>query len=167
MIVLRGLAVGVVGEKKKRNAVGPSDGKTNGVRVNMATPARIAMVRKPLMNMNAAQTGRSGKRSRRRDNCSRSTSPRVTRGSRTSSGWREGRGRSGSAIRSTVSHATIEIEGVQEKASIHEEDDNRCESGRNQHVRVTAQQSVDRRREKPELDHDQRADQETNRREER
>jgi hypothetical protein len=46
--------------KKKRNAVGPSDGKTNGVRVAMATAARSAIVAKPFRNMKSAHTWRSG-----------------------------------------------------------------------------------------------------------
>src|SRR6185436_20142554 len=39
-IVCRGLAAGARGVKKKRNAVGPNDGKTNGVRETIATAAR-------------------------------------------------------------------------------------------------------------------------------
>jgi hypothetical protein len=45
--------------KNKRNAVGPSEGKTNGVRDIIATPAKRAMVTKPLINMKSAQIGRS------------------------------------------------------------------------------------------------------------
>ena len=58
-MVCRGLAAGARGVKKKRNAVGPSDGKTNGVRDTIATAARSAIVMKPFRNMNKAQIGRS------------------------------------------------------------------------------------------------------------
>jgi hypothetical protein len=50
---------GARGVKKNRKAVGPSDGKTNGVREIIATAARSAIVTKPLRNMNSAQIGRS------------------------------------------------------------------------------------------------------------
>ena len=58
-MVCRGVAAGARGVKKKRKAVGPSEGKTNGVRDTIATPARSAMVTKPLRNMKSAQIGRS------------------------------------------------------------------------------------------------------------
>jgi hypothetical protein len=57
--VCPGLAAGARGVKKNRNAVGPSEGNTNGVRETIATAARIAIVTKPFRNMNRAQMGRS------------------------------------------------------------------------------------------------------------
>jgi hypothetical protein len=58
-MVCRGLAAGARGVKKKRNAVGPSEGNTNGVPDAIATAARTAIVTKPFRNMNRAQIGRS------------------------------------------------------------------------------------------------------------
>jgi hypothetical protein len=46
--------------KKNRNAVGPSDGNTNGVREIIATAASSAIVANPFRNMKSAQTRRSG-----------------------------------------------------------------------------------------------------------
>src|SRR5207244_12706583 len=60
--VLRGLAAGTAGVKKSRKAVGPSEGKTKGVWETIATPARIAMLRNPLINTNRAGPKRAGKR---------------------------------------------------------------------------------------------------------
>ena len=61
-IVYLGLAVGAPGVWKRRKAVGPSDGKTNGVRVSMATMDKIPIVIKLLMNKNAALISRLGNR---------------------------------------------------------------------------------------------------------
>jgi hypothetical protein len=48
-MVLRGLEASAKGEKKKRYAVGPSDGKTKGLPVKRASNASSPMVIKPLM----------------------------------------------------------------------------------------------------------------------
>jgi hypothetical protein len=48
-IVFRGLEASESGEKKKRYAVGPSDGKTNGLLVKRATKASIPIVMNPLI----------------------------------------------------------------------------------------------------------------------
>src|SRR6476646_286198 len=68
-IVLRGLEASARGEKKKRYAVGPSDGKTNGLPVITASRASSPIVTKPLMNTYAART-------RRGEKCSKSHSSR-------------------------------------------------------------------------------------------
>src|SRR5262249_16718518 len=52
---LRGLALGRAGQKKKRNAVAPRDGKINGMRNTIAVPVRIPMVINPFKNINAPQ----------------------------------------------------------------------------------------------------------------
>jgi hypothetical protein len=46
-IVLRGLEFSASGAMKSRYAVGPSDGKTNGLPVTTASSASRAMVMKP------------------------------------------------------------------------------------------------------------------------
>src|SRR5262245_43400697 len=58
-IVCLGDEAGERGEKKNRNAVGPSDGKMNGVWEIIATAANNAIVMKPFRNMKSAQMGRS------------------------------------------------------------------------------------------------------------
>src|SRR5215471_11015095 len=80
-MVCRGDAVGDVGVKNSRNAVGPSDGKTNGVRESIATSAMSPIEVKPLMNMNNAHTGRSGNRRRSAVRRKRAARPRTTSGS--------------------------------------------------------------------------------------
>ena len=80
-MVLRGLAVGKVGEKKRRKAVGPSDGKMNGVWEAIAMAARRAVVINPFRNMKAAQTTRSGKRASNRAVGKSRTGPATTFGS--------------------------------------------------------------------------------------
>ena len=52
------------------------------------------MVMKPLMNMNTAQTGRSGRRCSRRLSLNRATKPRVTSASRRCNCLREPRSES-------------------------------------------------------------------------
>jgi hypothetical protein len=46
-MVFRGLAAFASGEKKKRYAVGPRDGKTNGLPVAKASTAKSPIVIKP------------------------------------------------------------------------------------------------------------------------
>src|SRR5215471_10336731 len=86
-MVLRGLAVGCVGEKKNRNAVGPSDGKMNGVRVTIASRARLPIVTKPFMNIKAAHTCLSWNRPSRVPSWNRSMIPLLTSGSNTCNGF--------------------------------------------------------------------------------
>jgi len=47
MMVLRGLETSANGEKKKRYAVGPRDGKTNGLPVRKESKPSSPMVMKP------------------------------------------------------------------------------------------------------------------------
>ena len=69
-------------------AVGPSEGKTKGVWETIATPARIAIVTKPLTNMNSAQIDRPGKRCCKRLKRRRDTRPCARGGSNTANGRR-------------------------------------------------------------------------------
>src|SRR5262245_33064293 len=59
----------------------------NGVRVTIASSARLPIVMKPLMNMNAAQTCRSWNRPSNVMSWNRSTMPLLTSGSNTCSGF--------------------------------------------------------------------------------
>src|SRR5215471_13664969 len=86
-MVLRGLAVGCVGEKKNRNAVGPSDGNMKGVRVNIASRARLPIVTKPFMNIKAAHTCLSWNRPSSVPSWNRSMIPLLTSGSSTRNGF--------------------------------------------------------------------------------
>jgi len=87
--------------KKKRNAVGPKDGKTKGVREIIATTASKAIVMKPLINMKRAQTGRSECCETRCVSRSRVTRLRVTSGS-----WRTRGGRRRRSLTTSIQYRT-------------------------------------------------------------
>ena len=55
---LMGREASVLGVRKNKIAVGPSEGKTNELPVTRANSDKMAMVTKPLMNIKAAHTTR-------------------------------------------------------------------------------------------------------------
>src|SRR5512142_3150595 len=158
----RGVALGAEGLKKKRNAVGPSEGNTNGVRESAATAPSSPMVTNPFTSMNAAQTTRSSNRPSRWVSRSRRTSPRVTSGAKTAM-----RARPGSAIALTPPQPPVEVDDVLEQPGVEQEERERGDRRRQEDVRHGGARGLQRRRQQPQLDDHQHADEEADPGEER
>src|SRR5689334_17315851 len=143
-----GDALGARGSKKKRNAVGPSEGKTKGVPVASATSESRPMVTKPFTNMKTAHTFRSSKRCRSHVTRSRCAMPRITSGSNS-----VGFSRS-SGIRVHPVPAPVEVGDVPDQTSIDGEQGRGRDRGGHRQARHAAQRGVKRSAEQPELDDD-------------
>src|SRR5688572_32664858 len=107
------------------------------------------MVMKPFTNMKSAQTGRSGKRPSRCERRRRTWSARTTSGSSSSRGFF-------SLTRGSAIEPPIQPKHEQEQRGVDREENERRDGRRNQHLRLTREERVDRRRHQPELYHHQR-----------